>query len=291
MRKSIFMVFLGLIFAVPAFAINKAPLKELIVASDGEYTSISAALASLPNPNPGTNPVVIKVMPGTYVENIVMKDNVGLQGAGKEVTIINGGINIVSVQNVSVSGFNINFANYQPPFVAAITVSASSPAIKDNLITISCACYAVDIKNSSSPIIEGNTFKDNPNKVIVIDGSSSAMVKNNIISNSGDCAIANAGTVTIIGNLIDGAGDGIDLYGPAATVINNVMRNGWKGIRISGLNTILKDNIITGSYGESDIIIAGATPNISFNIYDTFTGTGAVGMYNVKSDGTPAPLQ
>lgn len=98
MRKSIFMVMLALLLAVPAFAVNKDPMKELIVASDGEFTTITAALASLPTPN--TTPVVIKVMPGTYNESIQMKDNVNLVGSGQEST------KITSSSEVTVNGAN-----------------------------------------------------------------------------------------------------------------------------------------------------------------------------------------
>lgn len=66
MHKSIFMVLFCLFMAVPSWALNKAPLKELVVASDGEFTSISLALASLPTPNPDTNPAYARDICGKY---------------------------------------------------------------------------------------------------------------------------------------------------------------------------------------------------------------------------------
>lgn len=97
MRKSIFMVMLGLLLVVPAFAAgtpNKAPTKELIVASDGEFTTITAALASITNAS-ATNPYIIRVMPGIYNESITMKPYVDVVGSGRENTKITATTNAI----------------------------------------------------------------------------------------------------------------------------------------------------------------------------------------------------
>lgn len=73
---------------ISASKIQKAANVITVAQSGGDFTSIFAALASLPDPN--TTQVVIKVMPGTYSENtLTMKSNVHLQGAGREVTTVN----------------------------------------------------------------------------------------------------------------------------------------------------------------------------------------------------------
>lgn len=63
-------------------------LRELTVSMQGEggeYESIGAALAEAD----GSTPYLIKVMPGTYLENITInKNNIHLQGSGRDVTII-----------------------------------------------------------------------------------------------------------------------------------------------------------------------------------------------------------
>lgn len=77
----------------------------------------------------------------------------------------------------------------------------------------------------------------------------------------------------------------------AAIIEGNRINGCGKGIVITGGTPIIRNNVITEAYYEDISVTAGAAPHISFNIYNTIAGSGAVGMYNVKSDGTPAPLQ
>lgn len=79
--------------------------------------------------------------------------------------------------------------------------------------------------------------------------------------------------------------------GISNTTGNIISDSSEYGIWINGSPTVF-NNRITNS-GISDIFLFGVStnPNISLNVYDTFTGSGAVGAYNVKQDGTPAPLQ
>lgn len=275
------------------------PANVLTVAqSGGDFTTISAALASLPDPN--TTPVVIKVMPGTYTESagIFMKSYVHLQGSGRDVTIIEGPIKISSVEDVAISGLKIRYPSYITGVYGAIHIATSSPVIKDNyfdgpnIVGVSAVYCA-----SSSPTIEGNFFKDIPGRGIE-SNNSSTLIRNNTLINSGDDPVQEQNSSsTIIGNVFEGGGDHLLIENSNSKWINNVIKNGYGGLYISGNDPtkkpIVKGNIITGSTGEADINVIGIyiTPNISFNIYDTFNGSGAVGMYNVKSDGTPAPLQ
>jgi len=74
------------------------------------------------------------------------------------------------------------------------------------------------------------------------------------------------------------------------TITNNIITsNDEFGMSLSFSSPSILYNRVTGS-GIYDIILMGngTTPNISFNVYDTISGTTGVGMYNVKSDGTPA---
>ena len=69
------------------FSLPGTPAQRLVVAtSGGDYTTVSAALAAI-TPT-ATNPYVIDIMPGTYSENITLKNYVHLRGAGREVTTI-----------------------------------------------------------------------------------------------------------------------------------------------------------------------------------------------------------
>ncbi len=66
-------------------------------AASGVYTSIRAALASIPAGSPSAdNPFVIKVMPGVYDEGqINMRSYVDIEGMGRESTIINSDVSNV----------------------------------------------------------------------------------------------------------------------------------------------------------------------------------------------------
>lgn len=73
----------------PVLAINKAPVKELIVAADGEFTTIQAAINyGFNNGASAANPYIVKVMPGIYNESIQMKPYVDVVGSGRNNTKI-----------------------------------------------------------------------------------------------------------------------------------------------------------------------------------------------------------
>lgn len=296
MRKSIFMALLGLIVAVPAFAINKAPVKELVVASDGEFTSITAALASLPTPNPDTNPVVIKVMPGTYVEadTLVMKDNVNLEGSGAEFTTIDlspnasgwSTISLTNIASASISRFTIKSSIGNQ----GIKNIASSPTIRGNIFN--CP-YGVRNENGSSPLISDNTFKEDGSCVeAILNYSSSPTITNNLMINIGCNGIVNHSSSPIItGNKIIGTGNRNGIYSDnmsSPTISNNIITgSSYRGIVISG-GTII-NNKITGN--ALDIYPSGGS-KISLNEVDSISGTKGmdwVGNFNVKSDGSQWP--
>ncbi len=58
-----------------------------IEVSQGSGASCSSIQSAI-NAADGVNPVVISVLPGTYIETITMKSNIHLQGAGRDVTTI-----------------------------------------------------------------------------------------------------------------------------------------------------------------------------------------------------------
>lgn len=71
---------------------HSAPPGNMIVVakSNGNFTSIQAALDSLTAVPAPSNPILIWVAPGWYNEVITLKPNVHLQGAGKGLTYIQG---------------------------------------------------------------------------------------------------------------------------------------------------------------------------------------------------------
>lgn len=306
MRKSIFMVLLGLVLAaVPAFAVNSKPVRELIVSNaatgDGEYSSISAALASLPDPNPDTNPVVIKVMPGTYTENtLTMKSNVHLEGSGREVTTIqplsaSDTITLNGLVQVAISGFTIKGNSGSTGYVGphAIRNTASSLSITENTILIDS--NGILNENSSSTTIERNLFIGLSGGQACEEGisnvSSAPLITGNSFKGIGCVGIRNdSSSPTISVNTMENAGYGIMNSGSSPTISGNTIVAHpvyqYKGIYNQANSfPIITNNRITGHpydiWNDS-----GATPNISSNVFDTIVGT-LTGSFNVKSDGTP----
>jgi pectin methylesterase-like acyl-CoA thioesterase len=71
------------------FALKTQPYKNVVVVaqSGGQYTTISAALAAITN-NSTTNRYLIRVAPGTYSEQVTMKQWVDIEGSGEKNTKI-----------------------------------------------------------------------------------------------------------------------------------------------------------------------------------------------------------
>ena len=61
----------------------------LVAVSGGDFTSLSAALASITDAS-ASNPYLIRVAPGIYDETIDLKNYVDIEGSGEGVTILHG---------------------------------------------------------------------------------------------------------------------------------------------------------------------------------------------------------
>lgn len=198
--------------------------------------------------------------------------------------------------------------------------------VEDNIISPWTNGVGININNQGSPTIRRNEISGggNANYGIVASSGAPIITENKIISFRFDgvqtCPSGNnTGLKTVISdNIIAFNGTGISDCSttPHLVVSGNYMTGNTTGISISNSGPDLKilRNTITEStaYGirffsgstspsqvthnritgtgtaNIDIGLDFGTVNVSFNIYDTSSGSGTkVGSYNVKSDGTP----
>jgi len=251
------------------------PANVIVVAkSGGDFASIQAAMDSI-NPT-ADNPYLIKVMPGTYVENITMKSYVHLQGAGRDVTTIQAlspssaviTLNDLSLTTMIISDFTIRGGDY-----GIFNSFSSSLTIRGNTIT---GNNGYGIYNFySSPVIIGNTIAENGYGIE--NTHSSSTIIGNIITRNGIDGISNASALPTIPIIRE----------------NTIMGNSRWGVHNgNGSSPTLIHNTITGNGGTNytDIHVESSSfPNISFNVYDDITGDTGEGQFNVKSDGSLAP--
>ncbi|MBI4714699.1 MAG: right-handed parallel beta-helix repeat-containing protein, partial [Nitrospirae bacterium] len=164
------------------FSLPGTPAHRVVVAtSGGDYTTVSAALAAI-TPSP-TDPYVIDIMPGTYIENVTMKDYVHLRGAGREVT---------TLQSPSTASKVIDFGSITHAAITGLTItggrwgiynSSSSPTISGNTITGNSQSGIYSY--AAAPTISGNTITGNGVYGIYNYNSSSPQIIHNRITGNG----------------------------------------------------------------------------------------------------------
>jgi parallel beta-helix repeat protein len=286
------------------------PSNVVVVAqSGGDFTSIQAAIDSI-SPS-ASNPYVIKVMPGTYVENIYMKSYLHLQGSGRDVTTIealSSSLSVISLNaltDVAISGLTIKGGFY------GIDNYSSSLTITGNTITGSIQ-WGIQNRYATDTMIAGNVISGSQVNSGINNDNSTSTITGNTIELNGLYGIQDWGfsliKSIIMGNIIrDNSQGGISLSSPSLVQGNTITGNGQYGIYTYNSSATIRENTITGlTYGiflaqgsatiihnssisnvTRDIYVSTtATSHISFNVYDTILGTPS-GSYNVKSDGTP----
>jgi len=193
---------------------------------------------------------IVLVAPGTYNEEIDLKADVTVMGAGADQCVINGGGNSGDV--VFASGNDITNNTKFTGFYVTGAISGGSMPGGGGIFCNSGA--KPDISNN---FVEGNDFG------IVTWNQSIAYIHNNVVVNN------NFGGITLNTN---------------ATVINNTISNCRIGINDGGgygptvMNNIITDNSLYGVYavGTQPVLTYNDVWNNATNYHNCSPGTGSI---------------
>jgi parallel beta-helix repeat protein len=184
----------------------------------------------------------IQVYPGTYKENLIVRQNLTIYSkGGADVTILEGntygsGLLVVNSE-VDFSGFtltNFNFGIYiWETNSGAVTYK---PTLSNNRI-INSATTGIRLSGKVAPVIRGNTLTDN--KYYGIDFDKYTTMKSD-------------DPVIVENNLISGTNRGVRIDGEAyVSFSGNKIRNNDNGVEILGKSTALFDRD-TFEYNQGD---------------------------------------
>ncbi|MDO8414556.1 MAG: pectinesterase family protein [Gallionellaceae bacterium] len=310
-RKFVAYVFLSIISVgyLPGqgLAATAAPKAKIIVAkSGGNYTTVTAALNAI---TPGvTNPYIIEVWPGTYVENIVMKNYVALQGSGRDVTTIKAASTTtptltINTSNVMVSGFTLSNTIVND---AVVYIKGNDVVLRDNTVTNNNTMNGAGIYIQSgdpilvsgnkisdglgfyggSPVISDNIISNNNQSAGIACwyGKNAVIADNKIYGNTYGISCGTNESITIIGNAISqNSNDGIYTYQTEGVISSNKINgNGGSGISASGATLAISENTITNN-ANNGLFAQGANIRV---LHNGVTGNGG-GIYSDVQAGSP----
>jgi parallel beta-helix repeat protein len=294
-----------------------------IVRVPDEFQTIQEAIDTA---IPGSRVIVA---PGTYDENLHFPGKAieVRSEAGPVPTIIDGGARGPVVvfdkaerRHTVLSGFTLR--NGQEPYLPSyegggVSISASSPTIRDNIITSNVGCYGGGIHvDFASPLIIDNDIRGNRSACgsggggIYIGGAASTEVIHNTIENNsavdygGGIQLWAAGTPRISGNIIRGnvaqEGGGIWIVnGSDVDMIGNLIygnkagtgggvhwfgRNGFRGPRLIN-NTIAENDAPEGSAITADAF--DSTAELINNVLIAKQGQNALWCGTLWDPGPP----
>jgi len=248
--------------------VSKAP-------TPGGFQTIQEAI----NAVPAGAPFVIDVFPGVYVENIIMKSNLHLRGAGRETTVIKAavpGLPTVTINAlVSVAITGIAIINGTP----GIQIIASAPTIDQSAVTLNLG-HGIHNTEGSGPIITQNALTANKGSGIRNEASSPIVFENIIALNTlNGVHNLNGSDTTMLDNALNQNGqNGIHNVASNPTIGSSlVQKNGANGIRNEGNSnpTIVDCDISKNS--QNGMHNSGSSPTASALI---LTDNGGHGVLN-----------
>jgi len=249
MRNFIFfMIWVAVLFSGQSLAV--------IIHVPGQYPTIQQGIDAA---GPGD---IVMVAPGRYLEEISLKADVIVSGAGEGLSIIDGGGNTGDV--VTAIGNNINNNTKFKGFTVTGAISGGSMP----------GGAGIFCNSGASPEIANNRVEVNDQGIATWNGAL-AFIHNNVVINNNFPGIDLSTNATIINNTIAGNRYGIyDGGGYGPTVMNNIVTgNSTYGINAVGTPPVLTYNDVWGN-GTNYRNCSGGTGSISANpLYqDTLTG-------------------
>jgi len=180
----------------------------------------------------------VSVAPGTYYENITLKDGINLSGAGAEVTIIdaNGYGDVVDARanDVTISGFTLkNSGQFDSGHMnCGVYIWGSyTPIVRNNVIVHNN--NGIGIWDGANPDIRNNIIKNNSNGFYIYGSEESpsnpAIINNTIVNNENNgITLRVMVSPVIVNNIITGHITGINhnyVIGSPTLNYNNLWRN------------------------------------------------------------------
>lgn len=251
----------------------------------GNYSSIQAAID---NASTGDT-VFVFTESSPYVENIIIKKSITVEGESKESTIIDGGregdvVNI-SANHVTITGFTIR---YSGKYNAGITLHSSYNVIEDN--RLSRNSDGIYLTSSHNNIITGNDIQSDDKDLYLVDTSTDNIIDDNTIRGGWagiyvrDSCDRNRYSHNTVAYCTLGIGI---LDSRDSILVSNTVHNTKYGMGIDNANhSIISDNIITDNK-ENGIGIYDSIGAILSN--NTFEHDGLCiknSFYNTVSNNT-----
>jgi len=229
----------------------------------GDYEKIQWAIG---NASAGDT---ILVASGTYYENVVIAKSLTLEGAGSDITIIDGGGTGTGVEitadNVSISGFTVRNSGdgIHLNRCNGVTVSNNKITLNKN--------DGIYVQSSSGNTIRGNTITSNDIDGLFMEDSSGNTISDNAIASNAYWGVYlyNSSNNTVSGNTITLHTNwpAISVEGSASNTVSN--------------NTISSNKLGIDLYETSDNTIVGNTlSNSDYYGVDLFGSSGNVFYHN-----------
>ena len=260
----------------------------VVAKSGGDYTTISAALASITD-NSATNRYLIWVAPGTYTEQVTMKQYVDIEGAGELATKITNTGNgsgytgtVVGANNAELRFLTVENTGGGSVYATAISNSSASPRFTHITATASGGSNNVGVYNTSasSPTMTNVT-------VTASGGSSNVGVYNTSASSP---TMTNV-TVTASGGSLINTGVANDSSSPTMTNVTVTASGGnasygmYNNTSSSPVMTNVTATASGGTYSYG-VYNNSSSPTMT-NVKATASGgTTNYGVYNSSSSPT-----